>query len=350
MMEKTRPLICPFQWVGAVGFGWCEAEGQAELAGGPEGWLLDEGVAAKTYKPPSQPAVFMTFANIPAVPDTPGHVAEFLARFALGRRSKGEALPQDRQGIVEKVSGPGTTLADWLHARWELTFAVEVWDKLRRKEYEQLASHIIWEDDPDGGRRVVYDSRAGRNVGDFNLRPPVRDVIASRAVRPEWLADFREGDVALPAGAYVQAKINAHLDGQIHTVLLWDDRRGRSCLHSVPRTFLASLWLQFAQAVTKDREYRRCAQCLAYIELSPETARTNRQFCGNACRLRLFRERQQRARRMFELGLPPRVIATELNRSEKTIKRWLQGRKGGGENDKAGGGKGGRQEREDPES
>jgi hypothetical protein len=107
--------------------------------------------------------------------------------------------------------------------------------------------------------------------------------------------------------------------------LLYDRDRQHLRLCQVPRTFLAALWLQFAQAVAEDKDYRQCGECGSWFEVSPEVARTNRRFCSNACRSRLYRQRQARAKELFAEGKSLQEIAAELRSTVAVVKKWIGG-------------------------
>lgn len=60
----------------------------------------------------------------------------------------------------------------------------------------------------------------------------------------------------------------------------------------VPRSLLGGIWTQFAAAVAGNLEFRSCFVCNTWFELSPETNRTNRMYCSDACRTRAHRKRK----------------------------------------------------------
>jgi hypothetical protein len=147
--------------------------------------------------------------------------------------------------------------------------------------------------------------------------------IDSTTVPAEWLAFFTPGDLVVPALAFLQAKISERLLGKVTQRLLFDVEEKRLHLRPVPDDLITALWLQFAQAVDGDKAFRQCTECEAYFEVSPEVARTNRRFCTNACRSRMYRQRQTRAKEMHAAGMPIKEIADRLDSDVATVRAWL---------------------------
>jgi len=73
----------------------------------------------------------------------------------------------------------------------------------------------------------------------------------------------------------------------------WDPDRMEFKFRVVPSNLLGGIWTQFAFAVHEFKKYRPCANCRVWFELSPGIARTNRIYCSEACRLRLYRRKKK---------------------------------------------------------
>jgi hypothetical protein len=101
-------------------------------------------------------------------------------------------------------------------------------------------------------------------------------------------------------------------------------QRGGLELAVVPLTLRGVLWLQFAQAVSGNKEFRTCRTCREWFKVSPESARTNRQFCSEACRSRAYRGRKEQAQRLAAEGRSPKDIAAELGSDVKTVRGWIR--------------------------
>lgn len=95
---------------------------------------------------------------------------------------------------------------------------------------------------------------------------------------------------------FVQRKINNKLAEHALIRLLWNSKRKASKLHFFPRNLLGVMWFQFARAVDGEIEYRRCAMCKKFLEISLDNKtgyRADRETCSSTCRSRLFRMREK---------------------------------------------------------
>jgi hypothetical protein len=91
-----------------------------------------------------------------------------------------------------------------------------------------------------------------------------------------------------------------------------------------PDSLLGALWLQFAQAVIQNKQYRRCESCAEWFEISPQVARAERVFCSTACRSRAYRQRRDEARRLNADGVPLEQIARDLQSDAETVSGWIK--------------------------
>ncbi len=207
--------------------------------------------------------------------------------------------------------------------------AAELWQLCQTGDAAALAGRIFWEKDADGRDEVYYRSHPGREAGAVTATGHVaaNELIASATFHPERLARFTPGDFFAPALAYVQEAVNVRLGRLVAPRLVLDDRRGGLALRLAPQTLLGAIWLQFAQAVHGGKAFRRCGQCGAWFELSPQTARTNRLFCGGACRSKAHRGRRERACELHRQGKSVKEIARELDSDAASVKRWVAGLK-----------------------
>ena len=76
----------------------------------------------------------------------------------------------------------------------------------------------------------------------------------------EALARFKPGDLVGPAYQFIQTSMNKKLREHASTPrLLWDPQFDHLSMLVVPKTLIAALWLQFANAIDGNRSYRRCS-------------------------------------------------------------------------------------------
>src|SRR5262249_32091375 len=102
---------------------------------------------------------------------------------------------------------------------------------------------------------------------------------------------------------------------------LYDETADRLTLRARPDDLRAALWLQFLTSIDGKRDYRTCAQCRAWFEVSlePTGARKSREFCKDGCRHKAYRDRRDRARELRRGGMALRKIARELGSDLSTV-------------------------------
>lgn len=90
-------------------------------------------------------------------------------------------------------------------------------------------------------------------------------------------------------------------------------------------SLIGAIWQQFADAVSNNRQYRRCPApgCGRWYELSPATKGPNRNHCSVACKQRAYRHRKDTAKELFNSGRSIEQIAEEIGASIEIIKRWV---------------------------
>jgi hypothetical protein len=169
-----------------------------------------------------------------------------------------------------------------------------------------------------------------RRLADDDIKDELRTiaVIASRRLNSEWLRLFRIGDCLVPARYYLQHVVNQHLTGATSPQLRWNVKRHRPhglALFFVPRNLLGVMWLQLAEAINGNRQYRRCAGCRTWIVISRAAvgSRSSRITCSNACRMKVYYGRKLEARRLHHKGLAVTEIAARLKAGRLTVRGWI---------------------------
>jgi hypothetical protein len=110
---------------------------------------------------------------------------------------------------------------------------------------------------------------------------------------------------------------------ELRVAFVQDATTGAFSFQVEPRSLLGALWAQFALAVIDEKSFRRCKTCLRWFELAPELARTNRNYCSEACRSKAYRGRKEWARELSAQGRTPEDIARELESEPETVRSWL---------------------------
>jgi hypothetical protein len=179
-----------------------------------------------------------------------------------------------------------------------------------------------------GLRPAPRSARVAAAIRDDDTRRSIA-VIASARSNPGWLKLFRVGDGLMPAKYYLQKTVNEHLRIGVSPQLLWTVRRDRPhvlALFFVPQSLIGLMWLQLAQAVNGNKQYRQCLACKTWMLISRETAgkRSSRSTCSNACRMKVYDSRKIQARNLRRQGLSVRQIAGRLKADEQAVRRWIK--------------------------
>jgi len=262
-------------------------------------------------------SLFRTFAE--TVPTREGILAFADEYGPLGVGVPIELPPPGTSGI--QTFGTGEPLSVWVGEILAFCQALTLWDMAREGDVAGLSRYIRWV----GPDAVAYDSDPDRDPGAPPAGPLLHEQrwLATREIRPDVLERFRPGDLIQPALYQVQGVVNVHLGQRISPRLLANPQYTQLGLYFMPGSLIGALWLQFAQAIDGNKDYRRCRECQKWFELTPEVARTNRRFCSNACRSKAYRKRQAEARRCDGAGVPLESIAEQLGTDITTVRRWV---------------------------
>ena len=225
----------------------------------------------------------------------------------------------------------GESLQEWQRQISVMAELVALWDLYRAGDREGLARHFRRGDETQ--RDVVTffshadaEGETGRStLGHLDTR--------ERVLFDEALLEVHRrtepGDELFPALVSLKQRLDEQLqkcEKRAAPFLTWASR-DRLALRFSVCTLASALWLQFADAVANNRSYTRCEVCKRWFELAPDTARSHKRFCSDACRVAAYRDRQDRARRLyFDQKKTFEQIAKELGSRVVTVRRWITGR------------------------
>jgi hypothetical protein len=294
-------------------------------------WVLTDGLAIgsryakKQYAPlRSDTGLFRIFASIPL---TREGILQFANEYGLLGIGKPLYWPSPNEP-KQILPICGETHQDWVQQIDQMRRAVDIWDMERTNDVVGLNRYIFWKDAEfakDGSVKCLkgwrYDSHPDLPVTKHapgrirQLIEPVLDL-------------FKAQDVHMPALFLIQRWINDHLEGAVSPCLLYDPNRGKRVLRFLPHNLLGAFWLQFAQAIDGDKEYRACRECGKWFEISLDAFRTSRVFCSDPCKSKDYRKRKDLARQLRAEGRSVKDIAKELDTDAETIKKWASKRKG----------------------
>jgi hypothetical protein len=325
-------ILLQFPWqVAKGGYTWVDAQPVLGASRQRAPYLTDTrpigaaGFRVLQYQPLAAfPGLFRVFAD--AEPSRKG-VKAFADRFGLLGGNLAEQIPLNDQRNARGVPlGTGESLAAWRDEILMMRLAIDVWEAARHGDVERLERVIFWKEDGSGVEILSHPDLAHGQVPD----PPARverALIAGTHLDEDVLGRFVRGDLVKPALHYVQSTINRQLEGRASPRLVWDANRERLGLYIVPDGLVGALWLQFARAVERDRQFRQCAECGIWFELAPGTARADKLYCSTPCRTKAYRKRQAEAARLHGEGRPVEDIARELDSDAETVRGWIE-RKG----------------------
>jgi hypothetical protein len=300
--------------------------------------------------------LFLKFANTPKTREAIIEFAGTYGLLGLAFDAAGGCLvttagPTDQSSGPRKISGPptGELLGAWQLEISKMQAAVTLWTAIREANHgdrSKLEQSVFWR-----GRKLVYfdthsylelppgaarllgikfePKRTGRTTSpaaEQTLR--TFGVIASEAVNPEWLRVFPPGDLLLPARYHLQKLVNEPLLDSTAPQLLWSLKGGQShdlSLFFAPKSLLGLIWLQMAETINGNRQFRPCRVCKNLMLISRETAgnRSSRLTCSTACRMKRYADRIAEAQRLRASGLSIKEIAKRLEADPPKVRRWV---------------------------
>lgn len=264
-------------------------------------------------------SLFRSFTDVPTT-------EEGILAFANDYGGLGVVEPfQPKGSDVTVVGGPlqGEPLARWCEQIVAMRRLTALWDLCEAQDLSGLGRHVRWADDQ--GHRVVRYSLAGGEPCQAEAAgtSPQEVLLASPTHHPEWLAQWSPGDLMLPALFYLADQINQQLHFGGGMQMMWNPPQKQLALRLPVPTLRDLLWAQFAEAVVSERSFRQCKTCGTWFELLPGLARTNRLFCSEGCRSRLYRQKQEEARRLHGDGKSNAEIAQLLGSDVGTVRGWV---------------------------
>jgi hypothetical protein len=159
----------------------------------------------------------------------------------------------------------GDRLEGWLDL-WKLRMTVRLFDLAQEGDRVALEPMIKW---TKAGRANLH---LRRQKDQFQLLPA-------------WVQEYGEAIEGAPhnivdaALGYVRQQINKHLSN-VWVRLIYPET-GEHSLMLRPPTLEAALWLQFAEAVIKDKQRSRCKHCDKWFD----PVRSDQEFCSANCRI-----------------------------------------------------------------
>ena len=195
----------------------------------------------------------------------------------------GISVPAFRR-MPENVSGPSEPtiwprpyepLEVWFHHIKLMKRSVEIWDAVQSDDRRWLRKHIRW----PGLQACVEISMHSYNA-----------TIASYKLHLHLLPIINE-DSRKAAAVFLQTNVNEQLKGRTGPALLFNDDDALE-LFNRPNTLIGAMWLQFALAISGNREYAECAWCGTQFDVS--AYRKGKKTCSDSCRNLLSRSKNKK--------------------------------------------------------
>lgn len=323
--SRPRPLIV-FKWgPPELGFRWVSGqEGASSRAGrflvevephDHEQQRRREAGQALLLRRPREtlvdsPALFRELADLEASEDS-------IRAFAEEHGWLG--IEDDfRQGyLVTK----GESYDAWSKEIGDLRHAVELLDMLRKGNAQALHEWAVVESG--------WPSLSRPLLGELweNAESPRR----TEGLAAERCEEIEGGSAEAKARLAIQLLANKRLRKHASAELI--DRSDTSAgslprglyLHLAPKDLLGAIWIQFAEALDGESEFRRCAHCKRWFAISPTARQRDSVYCGSPCRMRSYRGRQERARQLHRQGKDVDAIARDLRTTPSRVERWVFG-------------------------
>ena len=297
-------------------------------------WWLVAGMAyrsVKHYAPlNTHTALFKEFAE---TEPTQEGVMAFAAKYGL--LTEGEEIAPKEAPSPPPYYLKGEPLMRWSSEIAMMRFLLNVWELAKNADVEGITDFLQREGVHLG---ITSDTRVGETstLAPFFVAPPRLvgdgrpDEMDPPTPAPYFFAPPRGEPRVTTMQEYftwyylrVLHRINECLEREVSPRLHWNLELNRPVLRFTPHDLLGALWLQFAEAISGNKEYRQCLKCHAWFELSPDVARTNKLYCSTACRSRAFRDREE-AKRLYKAGTSIEQIAKLKKEDPKTVKEWVE--------------------------
>ncbi|PQO38885.1 hypothetical protein C5Y96_03160 [Blastopirellula marina] len=270
--------MAQFSWrVAKRGYRWSEGQSSIdEFSGQPRLYLEPVIYAYRKYHPFDIPGLFRIFADLKPQ-------LEPMLQFAdeYGHLGTHFAEPEDELEPGEEVK------TDAQRRQWEEEIIQDriVWDPLHhwQNAIKEMRSCVkLWSQVQKGTAKKTDESRLVAGV--------------NRAIQAHACHVQLESSISSPSGYR---------------------------LTYFPRNLLGAMWIQFAQALAENQDFRECEACERWFQVTRGKNRKSRIHCSDACKSKSYRSRQEKARGMFAAGKTIQQIADVIGSEHHTVERWV---------------------------
>lgn len=229
------------------------------------------------------------FREFAATPCDEASIASFANRNGMLVRGNAVIVPIGERDSGDLLMGTGEPYSMWRKELGAMQRCVRLHEAARKADLTTLERHIHW-----SAERVEYRSHPDLPPANTLTAGEVvaAAIISRKTKNRDQFDSLRPGDLVTPAFWYIQSEINQRLSEETSPRLLWNLDTTSLVSRIIPKSLLGAIWLQFALAVERGSDFRQCAHCGKWFELSPGKSRSDKQFCSTACRVKAFRQRK----------------------------------------------------------
>jgi hypothetical protein len=230
------------------------------------------------------------------------------------------------------VLGAQESLCVWKMVIQQLQYMMRFYDAVSSWDWKYLTTFIYVVDDQVLYRKLPpsLPSRGGF-ITHWCFLPHINlphDATEWRIPIPNWLDPTLHRRICLPQLALYFCGIVMKNAVQYisHFDIAWDPIASRLENQLTIEDLLGAICLQFVFALTGEKKYQKCSVCGRWFELLRGVNRANKLTCGQSCRTKAYRQRQDKAIELHAQGMKARDIAKELSAKLDAVKNWIANR------------------------
>lgn len=286
---------------------------------------LKAGVTRPEYRFYETPAnLFKEFAS---TEETKEAINTFADKFGQLGFEKGNGRTSFADDRVSGINWGGELLSWWCGAIAKMRSATALWKAIEEAgngDDSGLSRFVRWTF-VDGDARAIVSIPGqrhrfwfGRELQNLKMRADSNEKTRGH----HWT----RGDLLRPANEFLREELTSRLAGSLSIGLDWNEAHSDLVRSFRPNSLLALLWLQFADALTGETEFRHCKRkgCGKLIRISPEHgSHTNKQTCSDSCKVQVYQERVRTVIASFDQGKTAEEIATSSKMELSKVRKWI---------------------------
>jgi len=242
----------------------------------------------RSYKLMDHPGLFQEFGNL----DSESKMIEFANRY----------------GLLQKPFSKGDSLIFlWAEQIKVMYFLITAHELIKKGNAEKLEALTTVDFDKEYAlRRALRRSKPEDYFVNHYLRLKiniVRDGSNYAITLPFYNRDKRDIDLDLkkipqmgkvpPKNRsealynFICALLNRQLKNAMSIQTTLNSRSNGTEMTAQPKDLISALWLQFAHYVSRNLEFKQCADCSNFFEVKSKKRRFEKKYCSDRCRTRV---------------------------------------------------------------